>query len=193
MSTSSLTQKDIQEILKVIDDTPYNELELETADFKLVISRDADSILKDSKQGWRAVNLPKRESVSNPLQTPSAVISDSVVSDNPEEQSSTEAISSEKQTNSTASNSSASAQAKLEGLLEIKSPMVGTWYMSPKPGAEPFIQKGSKLSRDTIIGIIEVMKLMSSIPAGLTGTVVEILVEDAQFVEKGQSLLLVKP
>ncbi len=71
--------------------------------------------------------------------------------------------------------------------------MVGTWYRAPKPGADPFIGLGSQVAPDTVIGIIEVMKLMSSIPARASGTVVEILADDASFVEKGQLLLRVKP
>ena len=71
--------------------------------------------------------------------------------------------------------------------------MVGTFYRAPQPGAAPFIEIGSAVTPTTLIGIIEVMKLMSSIPAQVAGTVREILVEDAQLVEKGQLLLRVKP
>ena len=71
--------------------------------------------------------------------------------------------------------------------------MVGTFYRAPKPGAEPFVAVGSQVQPDSAIAIIEVMKLMSTIPAGVIGEVREILTEDAQLVEKGQLLLRVRP
>ena len=80
-----------------------------------------------------------------------------------------------------------------EGLLDIRAPMVGTFYNAPKPGADPFVEIGSSVNEDSVIAIIEVMKLMNSIPAGLSGEIVEILIDDAQFVEKGQLLMRVRP
>src|SRR5690606_10590902 len=75
------------------------------------------------------------------------------------------------------------------GLVDIRAPMVGTFYRAPQPGAAPFVDIGSSVDNDTVIGIIEVMKLMSSIPAQARGTIRELLVQDAQFVEKGQLLI----
>jgi acetyl-CoA carboxylase biotin carboxyl carrier protein len=79
------------------------------------------------------------------------------------------------------------------GLVDIRAPIVGTFYRAPQPGADPFVEVGSKVDPDSVIAIIEVMKLMSSIPALTGGTVREILAQDAQFVEKGQLLMRVKP
>jgi len=79
------------------------------------------------------------------------------------------------------------------GLVDVRAPIVGTYYRAPQPGAAPFVEVGSSVEPESVIGIIEVMKLMSSIPAGTRGTVRELLVQDAQFVEKGQLLLRVKP
>ena len=75
----------------------------------------------------------------------------------------------------------------------VKSPMVGTFYRAPKPGAEPFVKVGSQVGSDTIIGIIEVMKLMNSIRAGVAGEVVEICAENGVLIEKGQPILRVRP
>jgi acetyl-CoA carboxylase biotin carboxyl carrier protein len=71
--------------------------------------------------------------------------------------------------------------------------MVGTFYRAPKPGAESFVAIGASVKDNSVIAIIEVMKLINSIPAGCNGTIVEILAEDARFVEKGQLLMRVKP
>ena len=75
----------------------------------------------------------------------------------------------------------------------IRSPMVGTFYRAPNPGAPPFVEVGSKVGPDTILCIIEVMKLMNSVTAGVTGTVTHVLVENAQTVEPGQALIAVRP
>jgi acetyl-CoA carboxylase biotin carboxyl carrier protein len=76
---------------------------------------------------------------------------------------------------------------------EIKSPLVGTFYSAPKPGAEPFIKTGDHVTPATIVGLIEAMKLFNEIPAECAGTIVEVLVENQQPVEFGQVLFLVDP
>jgi acetyl-CoA carboxylase biotin carboxyl carrier protein len=78
-------------------------------------------------------------------------------------------------------------------LLEIRAPMLGTFYGAPKPGAEPFITVGGRVDANTAVGIIEVMKLMNSISAGLVGVVVEVLVRDGDLVEFDQVLMRVRP
>jgi acetyl-CoA carboxylase biotin carboxyl carrier protein len=79
------------------------------------------------------------------------------------------------------------------GLLDVPSPLLGIFYSTPKPGEPPFVHIGSKLEEDTVIGIIEVMKLMNSVRAGLKGQVVEILVENGAAVEYGEILMRVRP
>mgnify|MGYP003639306738 FL=1 len=70
--------------------------------------------------------------------------------------------------------------------------MLGTFYKAGKPGAEPFVTIGSKVNPDTVIGIIEVMKLMNSVPAGISGTVAELVAPDGELVEHGQVLIRVQ-
>lgn len=79
------------------------------------------------------------------------------------------------------------------GMATVKSPMVGTFYSAPAPGAAPFVEIGQKVVPDTVVCIIEVMKLMSSISAGVSGTVREIRVADSQPVEFGQVLIVIEP
>jgi acetyl-CoA carboxylase biotin carboxyl carrier protein len=76
-------------------------------------------------------------------------------------------------------------------LVEVTAPLLGIFYRAPRPGAAPYVDVGSVLEEDTVIGIIEVMKLMNSVRAEVRGTVVEILVEDGTAVEQGQVLLRV--
>ena len=79
------------------------------------------------------------------------------------------------------------------GLAEVASPLLGIFYRAPKPGEPPFVEVGSKVEEDTVIGIIEVMKLMNSVRAGVKGEVVEILAENAALVEYDEILLRLRP
>ena len=79
------------------------------------------------------------------------------------------------------------------GLAEIASPLLGIFYRAPKPGEPPFVELGSKVVEDTVVGIIEVMKLMNSVCAGVRGEVVEILAENEALVEFDEVLLRVRP
>jgi acetyl-CoA carboxylase biotin carboxyl carrier protein len=78
-------------------------------------------------------------------------------------------------------------------LKEIRSPMVGTFYMAPEPGAEPYIKVGNRVTPGQTVCIIEAMKIMNEIEAEIAGVVREISVEDAQPVEFGQVLFRVDP
>ena len=80
-----------------------------------------------------------------------------------------------------------------EGSAVIRSPMVGTFYRAPAPGAPSFVDVGQAVKPDTVVGIIEVMKLMNSITADVHGAVVQILVGDAAQVEAGQPIIVIKP
>ncbi|MEX2036169.1 MAG: biotin/lipoyl-containing protein, partial [Xanthobacteraceae bacterium] len=74
----------------------------------------------------------------------------------------------------------------------VTSPMVGTAYVGPEPGAPPFVEIGSKVVAGDTLLIIEAMKTMNQIPAPRSGTVTEILIEDGQPVEFGEPLLIVE-
>ncbi|MGH7674626.1 MAG: acetyl-CoA carboxylase biotin carboxyl carrier protein [Gemmatimonadales bacterium] len=78
-------------------------------------------------------------------------------------------------------------------LLEIKSPMVGTLYKAPEPGAEPYVKVGSRVSTGQVVCIIEAMKIMNEIESEVQGVVREVRVENAQPVEFGQVLFRVDP
>jgi len=78
-------------------------------------------------------------------------------------------------------------------LKEIKSPMVGTFYKSPEPGADPYVKVGARVAAGQTVCIIEAMKIMNEIEAEIGGVVREIMVDDAQPVEFGQALFRVDP
>lgn len=158
----NLSHQDIQQILKLIDDSPYDELRLDGTEFSLYLKRTAD--------GWTQEQRTLKAA---------APLSDGAAASSPQAQAAASQV--------------VEPAASEPGLVDVRAPIVGTFYRSPQPGAAPFIDVGSSVDTDTVIGIIEVMKLMSSIPALTQGTVRELLVKDAQFVEKGQLLLRVKP
>ncbi|MBA3444216.1 MAG: acetyl-CoA carboxylase biotin carboxyl carrier protein [Gemmatimonadales bacterium] len=83
--------------------------------------------------------------------------------------------------------------APVVNLKEIRSPMVGTFYKAPEPGAEPYIKVGNRVTAGQTVCIIEAMKIMNEIEAEITGVVREINVEDTQPVEFGQVLFRVDP
>ena len=78
-------------------------------------------------------------------------------------------------------------------LHKITSPMVGTFYQSPNPDSPAYVKVGDKVGDETIVCIVEAMKLFNEIEAEIKGEIVEILVKDGQLVEYGQPLFLVKP
>jgi acetyl-CoA carboxylase biotin carboxyl carrier protein len=83
--------------------------------------------------------------------------------------------------------------ALVAGLIEIHAPSVGTFYRAPRPGAPPFVDVGATVTPQTTIGIIEIMKLMNAVPAGVAGEVREVCVGDGDPVEYDQVLMRVSP
>jgi acetyl-CoA carboxylase biotin carboxyl carrier protein len=80
-----------------------------------------------------------------------------------------------------------------ENLLEVKSPMVGTFYSAPSPDSDPYVTAGANVADDSVVCIIEAMKVMNEIKAECSGTIVEVCVKNAQPVEYGQVLFRVRP
>ncbi len=87
----------------------------------------------------------------------------------------------------------AAAPAASDGAVTIESPMLGTFYRAEAPGAAPFVDVGMRVDADSTVCLIEVMKMMSSVAAGVAGTIVEVCAENAQLVEQGQPLFRVEP
>jgi acetyl-CoA carboxylase biotin carboxyl carrier protein len=86
----------------------------------------------------------------------------------------------------------AAAHADADGLVTIEAPMLGTFYRAEAPGAKPFVEVGARVEPDTVVAIIEVMKMMNSVHAGVAGTIVEVCAENAEPVEYGAPLFRVE-
>lgn len=155
----SLTAADVAEIMRLVEQSSFDELTLEIDGIKLNLKRGA------------AAERPADESLSGPVGAamPSAAASPAAAPAAP------------------------TAQAPVDpGVHEVASPLLGTFYRSPKPGAPPFVEVGSQVEEDTVIAIIEVMKLMNTVRAGVQGIVTEVLIEDGAFVEYGETLLRIR-
>ena len=134
----ALTDDDVREILRLIDDAELSELRIETEGLSLHVVREGS------------------EPAQSEPEAPGAPRAD-------------------------------------DGGMTIESPMLGVFYRAPSPGAPPFVDVGTHVEADTIVCLIEVMKMMNSVPAGIAGTIAEIHVENAQAVEYGQPLFRVEP
>ena len=85
------------------------------------------------------------------------------------------------------------SEAQKSKFYEVTSPMVGTFYMAPSPGAEPFVKIGLKVKAGDVLCIIEAMKIMNELPSEVSGVVTEIVAKDNQTVEFGQVLVRIDP
>jgi acetyl-CoA carboxylase biotin carboxyl carrier protein len=78
-------------------------------------------------------------------------------------------------------------------LVAVHPPLLGTFYRAPKPGAPPFVDVGDQVDEDAVVGIVETMKMMTPIHAGVRGTVVEFRTDNGEFADVDAVLLLVDP
>jgi acetyl-CoA carboxylase biotin carboxyl carrier protein len=150
----ALSDDDVREILRLIDESKLDELRIETPEFKLHVRR-----------GGAAPADDPPESKPEPEQAEPAA---------PERSVPTPAVES-------------------NGARTIEAPMLGTFYRAAEPGAEPFVDVGMKVDPGTVVCLIEVMKMMNSIQAGVAGTIVEVCAENAQIVQYGEPLFRVDP
>ena len=80
-----------------------------------------------------------------------------------------------------------------EGLVAVRPPLLGTFYRAPQPGSPPFVEIGDRVDEETVVGIVETMKMMTPVHAGVRGTVVEFRLGNGEFAEADAVLLVVEP
>jgi acetyl-CoA carboxylase biotin carboxyl carrier protein len=174
-----LTSEDVRDILQLLDGLPYRELTLETASFRLSLRRSADG-------GWTQAT----EVLAEPtVLAERAVLAEPAEPAEPAER----AVLAPRAGSAPAAPAQAAPEPAAAGLTDVRAPLLGTFYRAPRPGAPPFVSVGSEVEPDTVVCIIETMKLMNSVTAGVTGTVAEILAENAQFAGQGTVLMRVRP
>lgn len=135
-----LTPEEVAEILRVLDQSQFDDIEIETPGLKI-------SVQRKRKPSWSGADPP-------PAPTVATVAA---------------------------------------GVVEITAPTPGMFYRAPAPGASPFVEVGSTVNEDTVVCIVEVMKLVNPIPAGVRGRIVQISAENGQMVREGQVLFKVHP
>jgi acetyl-CoA carboxylase biotin carboxyl carrier protein len=158
------TNEDVQEILQLLDATKYDELHLETERFKLTLRRNRDN--GDWSQETQVVSAPNLIKAS----TVATVADD----------------------NAAGAAASKPRDPGKVAWMDVRAHLPGTFYRAPKPGAPPFVEIGSTVQEDTVVGIIETMKLMNAVHAQTRGEVVEICFENAEFAEKDAVLMRIK-
>ena len=169
-----LTTSDVQRILDILDASQFDELHLETGDFKLSLRRSSTP------------DVPARSP-----EIPASRIARPVAP-----QLSKDPFAKDPFVNAPVARQDLDGGSDGRGaaadLATVKAPMLGVFYRAPKPGADPFVVVGDKVERDTVIGIVEVMKLMHSIAAEISGEVVEVVAANGEMVEFGQTLLRIR-
>jgi acetyl-CoA carboxylase biotin carboxyl carrier protein len=155
-----LEHEDVEEILRLLDATPLRWFELETDRYKITLRRGASGDWTQEYEAPRGARNSAAAKANADMEPPPPARTPSPVQ------------------------TLVSGDAK-----EIRAPLIGTFYRSPKPGAAPFVEPGSLVRADTVVAIVETMKLMTSIYAGQSGRITEILIDDGQFVEQDQVLM----
>jgi acetyl-CoA carboxylase biotin carboxyl carrier protein len=157
----TLTAADVAEIMRIVEQSKFDELNLEIDGVKLTLRRagaapPAALHAEASRAGLRLAQTAAPAASSSPLDISSPV----------------------------------EASRRVDpSLREITSPMLGTFYRAPKPGTAPFVEIGSTVDEDSVIAIIEVMKLMNTVRSGVKGVITEILPADEALVEFGEILM----
>lgn len=159
-----LTNADVADILALLDSLPYDSLDIETPRFRLTLRRAPDG-------GWtqesRVLAEPSNVAASAPDHAGRPFPNTSGISEMSDEAA--------------------------DGLAAVAAPLPGTFYRAPRPGADPFVQVGDEVSPDTVVAIIETMKLMNSVHAATTGRVTRICVDNGEFAPLGTTLMLIEP
>jgi acetyl-CoA carboxylase biotin carboxyl carrier protein len=175
----NLSPEDVQEILQLLDAVEAGELHLETERFSLSFRRAADGSWTQETRVHAAPGAAEAPAPEPPSPEPPSPEPPSPEPPSPEPPS--------------PEPPSPEPGGASEGLWEVRAPLLGTFYRAPSPGAPPFVEVGSRVDEDTVVGIIETMKLMNPVLAGVRGTVVEICLADAQFAAPDAVLLRVEP
>jgi acetyl-CoA carboxylase biotin carboxyl carrier protein len=169
-----LTEDDVHEILRLIEESDFEFFRLRSGDLNLTVSKKG---YVPARLDGPAAAAP--QPVQSPPPQPAAPAPEP--RDAPGGSAGVEPAALPEET------------AEREGLMPIAAPMVGTFYRASDPGADPFVEVGSHVKADATVGLVEVMKVFTSIPAGVTGTIAEVVAANAQFVQKGEVLFFIKP
>jgi acetyl-CoA carboxylase biotin carboxyl carrier protein len=189
MDVNPLTNDDVADILALLDSLPYDELDLETPRFRLTLRRTA--------AGWtqstQALSAPEPLVAHGVRGTQPPSIGGRGTQP-PAAGGGIGGRGTQPPLAGDGAGAGGAARAEDENgeLVAVRAPLPGTFYRAPRPGAAPFVEVGSRVGADTVIGIVETMKLMNSVPAGVAGVVTEFCVANAEFAAQGAALLRIR-
>jgi acetyl-CoA carboxylase biotin carboxyl carrier protein len=181
-----LRPEDVQDIVSLLDSLSHDEFELRTSELHIKLRR-------AGREGWtqesRVLSAPN-------VVTTGILEANSAAADSPATGSMTTGSATASSAESTATPTprrTAQDDPVPAGLTAIRAPLPGTFYRSPKPGADPYVEVGSRVAEDTVVGLLETMKLFNSVYANVRGEVVEFLIDDGEPAEQDAVLILVRP
>jgi acetyl-CoA carboxylase biotin carboxyl carrier protein len=154
---------EIQELIKFVSRSGVTEVEIEQKDFKITIKTETKKPRKDETVYVQAAPVAAPLPVAAPAPAPAAA------------------------------QAPAAPVEEKSNLITVKSPMIGTFYRSPGPDKDVFVNVGDSIQKGSVLCIIEAMKLFNEIESEVTGKIVKVLVDDASPVEYDQPLFLVDP
>ncbi len=161
--------QDIESLIEIFKQSDWDEMHVQVGDFELFLSNDPNAA------------GPARAAA--PVHAPVATLA-----------AAAPAASAPAMAASAAKAATTHGEAPIpDGMLVIRAPNLGTFYRAPKPGAPAYIEVGQRVTPDTEVCLIEVMKLFAPVTAGLTGIVREVRAKDGQMVEFDQALIIVEP
>jgi acetyl-CoA carboxylase biotin carboxyl carrier protein len=159
-----LSEDDVLHILKLIDESNFDYFQLEVGELKITVSKGDPIPIASSPQSAPVTQASAPVPQAAPVATAPAP-----------------------------SKEAPKPVVIPEGMVAIKAPMVGVFYVAPEPGKPPFVTVNATVKEETTVGLIEVMKVFNAVSAGVNGVVTQVLAQNGQLVEYGQPLFLVKP
>lgn len=167
-----LKVQEIREIIKLVDQSNIDEFTYESEGVKVKMKKSGATIPVQKE----IVTLAPEEVVSVKKEEPKTIVKEEVV------ETKAAPVKEEPKVE----------EVKVDADFEIVSPMVGTFYSAPSPEEEDYVKVGSSVQKDSVVCIVEAMKLFNEIEAEVDGEIVEVLVENGELVEYGQPLFRVK-
>ena len=170
-----LRPEDVQDILSLLDSLSHDEFELRTSELHVTVRR-------AGREGW----TQESRVLSAPNVVATDIGRDAKVGGGVIVGADTATVDSARET------PRRTAPVR-PGLMGVRAPLPGTFYRAPKPGADPYVEVGNRVEEDTVVGVLETMKLFNSVHANVRGEVVEFLVDDAEPADQDAVLILVRP
>lgn len=160
----NLTEDEVLQVLRLLEDSSYDELDLQLGEMRLRVRRKGAPVPAADACAPEPARSRETPAAAQPVAPSTAPPA-----------------------------APADADVGEEGLVPIVAPMVGTFFVRPSPNEPPFVEVGADLEAEDTVCLLEVMKVFNTVKAGVRGRVVKVCAENAQFVEYGQTLFLVRP